>query len=331
MKSRTSSIYLLIANVKNWRLFILIGINAMFALALHAQQSQSHLYAYLKINIYEQDSSRLILKETYTRDKSGDAAYRKRFLSSREEYDDAGRPSLHLFYDHEGEMQSKIITYYPHPHGEKGVFQQRNGFIDSVLYLYNDQRQRVLETWAWGEDCSHDTVRYRYNAKQQLISIGINYLGKFKRDTLLYKNNLLDRAVTYNENEELQGEVEFFYLETTLLKVTRRNAKRLIVEEEFFYYNINGDIAKTIIKLYPQGGEDIYPPYIMRKNSYYRNGTLKQCEQTSYNKERQKTGSTLTRYNRAGRLVYQYERSKPAQIDKKMWFDYTVRPANAAE
>ena len=308
------------------RIFWFFFFQIFCSVFIKSQTAQNYLFEYLNIQIRAQDSSELVLKEVYTRDKSKDALYKKRFMASREEYDDCGRPALHLFYDTEAEMQAKVIYFYPQKYTEKGVFQQKNGAIDSVIYTYNSLGQRVSEFWTWGDNNSRDTILYYYNPLYQLQSLHLNYLGKYKRDTLIYKNHLLDKIVTFNAKDEIQQELEFFYLDSLLLKATHRNNKRLITEEEFFYYNEKGEIARSISKLYPEpNSSSEISPYRRRQNVFYPSGQLKKSVSRSFNRKKQKIGYTKTRYNPNGRLIYEREFNRSAGLDKTTWIEYNAR------
>lgn len=307
------------------RIFWFFFFQLFICTLIKPQSSQDYIFDYLNIQIYAQDSSELVLKEVYTLDRSKDALYKKRFMASREEYDEIGRPALHLFYDTEAEMEAKVIHFYPQKGTEKGVFQQKNGAIDSVIYLYNHLNQRLSEFWTWGDNDSRDTIFYRYDQLQRLEALHLNYLGKYKRDTLIYKNQLLDKIVTFNAKDEIQQEVEFFYLDSVLLKATHRNNKRLITEEEFFYYDNLGRIARTISKLYPEQNYSDVSPYRRRENTFYKSGSLKKSVSTSFNNKKKKIGYTETRYNPQGRLIYEREVNRSAGIDKTTWMEYNAR------
>jgi len=293
-----------------------------------AQTRADLIERYLRINIYQQDSSRLVLKETYQCNRSKDSEYTKKYLSEREEYDVVGRTSLHLYYDPEGEMLSKIIRFYPAPRTEKGVFQQKDAPIDSVLYLYDSLGQRRAEYWRWGDGGTSDTVLYRYNDQYQLNAVYFNYLGKFRRDSLVYKSGLLERVWTFDAANKLQRELEFFYLDTLLLKITHRNARRLITEEEFFFYNSAGKPERVMSKLYAEGknGDDDNSTGRITEYKYRRrSGIIKTETMRLRDKNRRTTATTRIRYDRYGAPIHQHQHSRASGIDEQVWYDYTRR------
>jgi hypothetical protein len=298
----------------------------LFAATFGAEGQIDIVSTYLKINIRQQDSSRLVLKETYTLNKSSDSEYKKKYLSQREEYDNVGRSSLQLYYDEAGEMLSKIIRFYPLPNTEKAVFQQRGAAIDSVVYIYNVRRQRLTEYWTWGDNATTDTVRYHYDKNFNLQGVSINYLGKSKRDSLLYRGGLLEKVWTFDAAEKLQKEMEFFYLDSALLKITHRNAKRIILEEEFFFYNGAGKIEKTITKLYPESEEkNRTPPTRLQTHKYRRKGSRRQTLIRNYDSNKKLTGTTEMTYDKQDNIVYLFLHSKTAGVYEKTWFVYTKR------
>ena len=296
-----------------------------FGQKIAAQATFDIVQTYLKINIRQQDSSKIVLKETYTLNKSGDSAYKKKYLSQREEYDRKGRSELHLYYDFEGEMASKIIRFYPAERVEKGVFQQKGAAVDSVLYLYNAQGYRLAEYWTWGDNKTVDSVKYNYSPTGNLRAIAFNYLGKTKRDSLIYRNELLEKVWTFDAAERLQREMEFFYLDNALLKITHRNAKRIILEEEFFFYNGRGQVAKTLTKIYPETDSLSSPPTRQQTHSYRRHGSRKKTAIRNLDGQKKLVGTIDITYDKQGNIVYQYLRSKAAEVYEKTWFVYTRR------
>ncbi len=269
----------------------------------------------------------MVLKETYLRNRSKDSEYTKKYISEREEYDIFGRTSLHLYYDQEGEMLSKIIRFYPAPRIEKGVFQQRGAAIDSVLYLHDSLGQRLAEYWVWGDNGTSDTVLYKYNAQHQLNAVYFNYLGKFRRDSLVYKGGLLERVWTFDATNKLQRELEFFYLDTLLLKITHRNARRLITEEEFFFYNNAGKIDRILSKLYGEGKseEEAGNAGRITEYRYRRTGSMKEETTRLRDKNKRTTATTRTRFDKYGAPIYQYSQSRTGGIKEQIWYDYTRR------
>jgi hypothetical protein len=309
------------SRLKTFLVFLLL-----FSAAFGAEGQIDIVSTYLKINIRQQDSSRLVLKETYTLNKSSDSAYKKKYLSQREEYDIVGRSSLQLYYDESGEMLSKIIRFYPSANTEKAVFQQRGAAVDSVVYIYNVRRQRLAEYWTWGDNATSDTVRYHYDPNYNLLGVSINYLGKSKRDSLLYRGGLLEKVWTFDAAEKLQKEMEFFYLDSALLKITHRNAKRIILEEEFFFYNGAGKIEKTITKLYPEGEEKSRtPPTRLQTHKYRGNGSRRRTLIRNYDSNKKLTGTTQMTYDKQENIVYLFLHSKGAGVYEKTWLVYTKR------
>lgn len=285
---------------------------------------QDFVTQYLKINIYAQATSNYVLKETYTQNKSVESLYKKKYLHLREEYDTLGRSFLQIYYDEKGDMASKIIRFYPKPKVEKTVFHQNGGAIDSVVYWYNDANQRTCEYWTWGANKSIDTVLYKYNTEQQLVAIYFNYLGKAKRDSFLYKNNFLEKVWTFNEREELQRETEFFYFEEKLLKLTHRNAKRLILQEEFFLYNTLGKLQRIIVKFYEEQAQGLSMNTThIEDYSYYKEGQLKEIRRVFYNKDKKKIGKKIIAYNTENLPIYQFVQNKTAGIYEKTWWHFT--------
>lgn len=304
-----------------WGLILLL----FFGQKIAAQATLDIVEAYLKINIRQQDSSKIVLKETYTLNKSSDAQYKKKYLSQREEYDHKGRSELHLYYDFEGEMASKIIRFYPAERVEKGVFQQKGAAVDSVLYFYNPQGYRLAEYWTWGDNKTIDSVKYNYSPTGNLRAIAFNYLGKTKRDSLIYRGELLEKVWTFDAAERLQREMEFFYLDNALLKITHRNAKRIILEEEFFFYNGRGQVAKTLTKIYPETDTLSSPPMRQQTHAYRRNGSRKKTAIRNFDGQKKLTGTINITYDKHGTIVYQFIQSKAAEVYEKTWFVYTRR------
>lgn len=288
--------------------------------------SQIDIYKYLKINHLAQPYSLLLLKETYSTDRSKDSPYKKRYLISREEYDLQGRPSLNIYYDPEGKMTSKVIFFYPNRQQEKGIFKQKGEFMDSVVYQYDTRGQRLSEIWYWGENRTSDTVQYRYHAGGQLSKIWRKYDWDTKWDTLLYKGRLVDKCISYSRRGGMQKEVQLLYLpDSSLLKTNTINAARMVIEEEFFFYNKKGLIGKSIVKLYPEGNEIIDPPQRITYWKYHSNGQLRRTVRTDYSRAHKAVGRTVQRYLSSGYLAFQSEINRRDGIHKKIEIDYTIQ------
>ncbi|MCP4438469.1 MAG: hypothetical protein GY810_05950 [Aureispira sp.] len=306
------------------RLKILLSICYIWiSCATHAQINP---YDYLKLNVYKKDMSALVLKETYTINKSKNSEHKKKFLSAREEYDEEGRTALTLCFDPEGDMTSKIITYYPTASSEKNIFQQRGSFLDSVVYRFNAEGLRMMEVWHWGESRSEDTISYSYNRKKQLTGVTMRYGWDTKRDTLIYKDGLLQKALTYSSDLGLQKEVDFVYgYDSTLIKANLLNSQRLVVEEEFFYYNNKGQVHKSIAKYYPDGEELLAPPNMVAKYKYYPNNKFKEITKTVFNEKGKKTSVTKLTYTPEGHLMKEQNKNDKEGINKTTVVNYTIR------
>lgn len=307
----------------NWSKIVLSISCCCLSLVVDAQINP---YDYLKLNVYKKDASALVLKETYTVDKSKDSEHKKKFLSAREEYDEEGRTALTLCFNPEGDMTSKIITYYPTAAIEKNIFQQRGSFLDSVVYRFNSVGLRMMEIWHWGETQSKDTVFYTYNPKKQLTGVLMRYGWDTKRDTLIYRNGRLQKALTYSAEMGLQKEVDFVYgYDSSLIKANLLNSQRLVVEEEFFFYNNKGLVNKSIAKYYPDGTEATETPTMIAKYKYYSNNKFKEIIKTHFNADGKKTSVTKLNYTPEGHLLKEQNRNDKEGIDKTTVIDYTIR------
>lgn len=318
----------------NWTLLYLLSMNWLkillsisFCWLNLLATAQINPYDYLKLNVYKKDASALVLKETYTVDKSKESEHKKKFLSAREEYDEEGRTALTLCFDPEGDMTSKIITYYPTASVEKNIFQQRGSFLDSVVYRFNSIGLRMMEIWHWGETRSQDTILYTYNPKRQLTGVVMRYGWDNKRDTLIYRDGRLQKALTYSAEMGLQKEVDFVYgYDSSLIKANLLNSQRLVVEEEFFFYNNKGQVHKSIAKYYPEGrDETTNPPTMQAKYKYYSNNKFKEVVKTHFNEDGKKTSVTKLSYTPEGHLMKEQNRNNSEGIDKTTVVNYTIR------
>lgn len=295
----------------------------LFALPIRAQVD---VYSYLKVSNKAQKRSLLLLKETYSIDKSKESVYRKKFLLSREEYDVEGRPSLNIYYDHKGQMTSRIIHFYPQRGQEKCIFKQQGEFLDSVLYTYNNDGYRLKEIWYWGENKTSDTLIYYYNTNTQLAKIQKKYDWDTKRDTFLYKNGLLDKFITYSQRGGMQKEVQFLYLpDSSILKTNTLNSAKMIIEEEFFFYNRKNKIDRSIVKLYPEGNEIIDPPQRIAHWKYHSNGNLRKIQQTDFSRAGKPVSRLVQRFSANGMLVFRQEINWREKINKRLIINYTIQ------
>lgn len=306
---------------------LILTLNLLLLFPLLGMSQSVDVYDYLSVNNHQQDYSKLVLKETYVQDKSKQSPYKKRFLHSREEFDVYGRTSLNLFYDPYGKMEAKVIMFYPQYLVEKGIFKQKQGYIDSAVYLYHKDGQRDREIWYWGENSTQDTFSYSYNTKKQLTGVRKNYDWDTKRDTFIYNNNQrLSKAITYSEVHGMQKEVQFVYgFDSILLKINTLNRHKLVIEEEFFFYNKKGQVSKTISKYYPEGNEIIDPPRMITKKTYYGNGTLKQILKKYYNRQEKQVSISDILYTPLGYMKKRFDKNKRDGIWKKTVVQYTIQ------
>lgn len=286
--------------------------------------------AYLKIQIAQHRPGLLLLKETFQTDRSSNSAYKKRYLYAREEYDTEGKPSLSLFYDPQGNMQSKVIFFYPGRYEEKGIYKQKGEFLDSAYFHYNERGQRLRELWYWGENRSRDSIWYSYDAQGRLSGVLRRYDWDTRRDTLLYSGNRLDKCIQYSLNGGMQREVQFVYLPDAdqLLKINVLNANRLIMEEEFFFYNRRGLPYRSIAKLYPDAGtpDGAEPLRRQSRRSYHPDGSLRSMRHTEYKRSRLPVATLLERYQAAtGYLLLRRERNAAAGLNKTVRIRYTIQ------
>lgn len=284
-------------------------------------------YEYLNLNIRVQDSTNLLLIESYTRDKSKNSEYKKKYLSSREEYNQEGLRSLNLFFKPDASLHSKIVAFYPDSVTEKNIFQQSGGFIDSAVFKFSKDGRRLSEVWYWGENQSRDTLLFSYNQKLQLTKVHRKYDWEEKWDTLFYSTeSLLNKAVFYSKDNGLQKQVDFlFMLDSSLLKTSTRNSDRLIIEEEFFIYNNIGQIHHSLTKLYPEGKALEDPPQMKSRYRYYKNGQLKSITQVLSRRKKKRQSVTKIKYNKKGQITLRHEKNKSAGINKLIQKVYTIR------
>jgi hypothetical protein len=284
-------------------------------------------YEYLNLNIHAQKEKNLLLIETFTTDKSDNSEYKKKYLSSREEYNEDGLRSLNLFFNPDASLHSKIVAFYPDSITEKNIFQQSGGFIDSAVFKFSNDGRRLYEVWYWGENQSRDTLLFSYNAKKQLTKVYRKYDWETKWDTLFYgMEGLLSKAVYYSEDNGLQKQVDFLFMpDSTLLKTSTRNPDRLIIEEEFFIYNNLGQIHHSLTKLYPEGKALEDPPQMKSRYRYYKNGQLKSITQVLSTPKKRRKSVTKIKYNKKGQLTLRHEKNKSAGINKKIQKIYTLR------
>lgn len=284
-------------------------------------------YEYLNLNIRAQDSTNLLLIETYTQDKSKNSEYKKKYLSSREEYNEKGLRSLNLFFNPDASLHSKIVAFYPDSVTEKNIFQQSGGFIDSAIFKFSVDGRRLSEVWYWGENQSRDTLLFSYNQKLQLSKVHRKYDWETKWDTLFYSiEGFLDKAVFYSKDNGLQKQLDFLFMpDSTLLKTSTRNSDRLIIEEEFFIYNNVGQIHHSLTKLYPEGKALEDPPRMKSQYRYYKNGQIKSITQVLSTKKKKRKSVTKIKYNKQGQLILRHEKNKSAGINKCIEKVYTIR------
>ena len=291
-------------------------------------QAQVDAYSYLGLKLAPQEVTNIRLKETYVINKSKGAKFKERYLFSREEYNEQGKRSLNLFFKPDASLESKIVAFYPDSTKEINIFQQKGEVVDSAVFLFHPDGRRKMEVWYWGDNCSTDSLLFSYNARKQLSKVFRRYDWDEKWDTLFYKvDGSLDKAIFYSKADGLQKQVDFLFSpDSFLLKTASRNRDRLIIEEEYFFYDKKGRLDYTTTRYFPDGEEKAETPRLTSRYSYWRNGELKRLKKVLSSKNKKRISVSVLKYNRSGRLIYQRDRNKSAGIDSKIIIEYRARP-----
>jgi len=301
----------------------------LFAILVAAPlQAQVDAYAYLGLKLAPQEVTNIRLKETYVINTSKDSKFKEKYLFSREEYNEQGRRSLNLFFKPDASLESKIVAFYPDSTKEINIFQQKGEVVDSAVFLFHPDGRRKMEVWYWGDNCSTDSLLFSYNARKQLSKVFRRYDWDEKWDTLFYKaDGSLDKAIFYSKADGLQKQVDFLFSpDSFLLKTASRNRDRLIVEEEYFFYDKKGRLDYTTTRYFPDGEEKPETPRLTSRYSYWRNGELKRVKKVLSSKKKKRISVSILKYNRSGRLIYQRDRNKSEGIDSKIIIEYRARP-----
>ena len=124
----------------------------------------------------------------------------------------------------------------------------------------------------------------------------------------------------------MQKEVQLLYLsDSSLLKSNTLNAAKMIIEEEFFFYNRLSQVSKTIVKLYPEGNEVIDPPQRISHLSYYPNGNPRRIIRIDFSRAGKRVSFTLQKFTPLGYLSLRLERNYREHINKKTIIQYTIQ------